>query len=758
MPINAIIVYVADKILGRIISQEPWTKRVSQKIFPPVGYRTRLRKCINETIDEYEKKFKTDYSSNKFPFYHSQILFDMLSQYILFDNGSVELIKEDFEKNSRIIKPRKEELKKIYQLFLEKVNADEVLKTKFIDENYKEKIFSNASKLDEVLGKLEAIKGDTEKIKANTQIIIDKLDFPEHQRDFSKELTARLPLLVTDKIVTRNEDLTDIRNRLLKNKQVVLVNGMGGIGKTTLAQLYLSEYYDTYKHLIWISISSDDFISDFTQTPGFKESLNITLENKTPQEYFVALISAVKSLPHKADEQSLMVIDNAEANLLNYCDYLPHPPHWHIITTSRLKLDAFDVKELDFLNEEQSVRLFKLYYKRERISDKEIKDIVKVLEYHTLTIEILAKTAQNDGLDVQKTVNTIAENYPVEVDTRHASGKIDKITSYLSSIFDLSKLSQEEIGLLKQFCYLPPQFHAYQTLETILLPTIEENPISLQRILSKLVAKGWLLYNEATSEYKLHRIISDVVKYSDKIIFTDISLLINSISSLLEIDQTKDNPVDKFQWVTFGNYLLAQLLTTEDRSVSILQNNLALVLKDLGDYTGAKGLLEKAMVSAEKNFGKDHPTTAVCYSNLALVLKALGDYTGAKGLLEKAMVSDEKNFGKDHPTTAVRYSNLATVLQDLGDYTGAKGLLEKAMVSDEENFGKDHPPTARSYSNLALVLQDLGDYTGAKGLLEKAMEIFEGRLGNQHPNTIVVKQNLEFLNGVMLNNEPPSSC
>jgi hypothetical protein len=59
---------------------------------------------------------------------------------------------------------------------------------------------------------------------------------------------------------------------------------------------------------------------------------------------------------------------------------------------------------------------------------------------------------------------------------------------------------------------------------------------------------------------------------------------------------------------------------------------------------------------------------------------------------------------------------------------------------------------------LALVLQDLGDYTGAKGLLEKAMEIFEGRLGNQHPNTIVVKQNLEFLNGVMLNNEPPSSC
>ena len=50
------------------------------------------------------------------------------------------------------------------------------------------------------------------------------------------------------------------------------------------------------------------------------------------------------------------------------------------------------------------------------------------------------------------------------------------------------------------------------------------------------------------------------------------------------------------------------------------QNNLAIVLKDLGDYEGAKGLLDKAVASPEKNLGPDHPTTAVRYSNLALVL------------------------------------------------------------------------------------------------------------------------------------------
>ena len=65
------------------------------------------------------------------------------------------------------------------------------------------------------------------------------------------------------------------------------------------------------------------------------------------------------------------------------------------------------------------------------------------------------------------------------------------------------------------------------------------------------------------------------------------------------------------------------------------------------------------MRSDEQNFGPEHPTTAVSYSNLATVLQDLGDYAGAKELLEKAMRSDEQNFGPEHPTTALSYSNLA---------------------------------------------------------------------------------------------------
>ncbi len=761
MIIESVILYVADKIAELIIQDEIWTKRIWHKIKPPTDYKRRLRICIGETISQYEKLYPVSRDSrDKFPFYHSQVLFDLLSRHLLFQKDSTALLTKHFEQNPNIIRPSAKELECFYNLFLDRIHSDEILKTRFIDENYRERIYTISSQIEVAIGTLNSIKEDT-------QEILHKIKAADFQRDKCKELTAQLPLLQGERLVQRETDLVDVHNRLMQNKKVVLVNGMGGIGKTTLAQMYMTQYYDCYKHLAWVSISTSDFVGDFVQTAGLKESLNVTMEGKTPKECFDEIIIALKGLHHGVGEQSLIILDNTEESVLQFRGYLPHPPHWHVLTTSRHNLEGFDVKVLEFLSREQSIELFKLYYRRKTIPDDRIGEIVEKLEYHTLTIEILAKTAQNANLDVKKTVDAIAKNYPVDVNARHANSRIDKVTSYLCSIFDMSKLGDDEVWLLKQFYFLPSQYHSASTIETILQPIIDDEQTNIQRILTNLTTKGWLLYNETTNEYKLHRIIGDVLNHPVHIPFSDVSPLVESITSLLRVDDTKDNPVDKFQWVIFGKHLLEQLPTTDDDKIGTLQNNLGLRLQDLGDYSGAKVLLEKAVASTEKNFGTEHPTTAIRYSNLATVLKDLGDYSGAKGLLEKAVVSDEKNFGVDHPTTAASYSNLALVLQDLGDYSGAKGLLEKVVASNEKTFGADHPTTARSYSNLAVALQDLGDYNGAKGLLEKAVVSDERNFGADHPIMAVRYSNLalvlkglgdyngakELLEKVMVSNE-----
>jgi len=180
-------------------------------------------------------------------------------------------------------------------------------------------------------------------------------------------------------------------------------------------------------------------------------------------------------------------------------------------------------------------------------------------------------------------------------------------------------------------------------------------------------------------------------------------------------------------------------------TTAVRYSNLAVVLRYLRDYEGAKKLFEKVIISDETNFGAGHPSTVRGYSNLATVLRDLGDYEGAKKLFEKALISNLSNFGEKHPITAISFSNLASVLRDLGDYEVAKKLLEKATISDEINFGEKHPNTAVSYSNLALVLEDLGEYENAFILLEKSYTIFQNHLGDEHPYTIKCKENLDLI-------------
>ena len=187
----------------------------------------------------------------------------------------------------------------------------------------------------------------------------------------------------------------------------------------------------------------------------------------------------------------------------------------------------------------------------------------------------------------------------------------------------------------------------------------------------------------------------------------------------------------------------------ENYAISIARNsNLATTLKELGDYEGAKRILKKVVTTSEKHLGKDNPQTAIAYSNLAMVLRELGDYENAMKLLSKAVISDEKNFGENHPTTSNRYVNLAGVYQNLGNHEEARKLIEKAIISDMKNFGENHPTTALHYSNLATSLFYLNNINGAINLLEKAYKTFENNYEGKNRVVDIVKKNLDFMKQV----------
>ena len=674
-----IISYVAGKFLDLFLQQEGYG-RLKKEVFPKENYNDRLNEIIDETINEHKKLYHYKYMGNKYPFYESQILFEELNKHDLFETQySADKLRIKLQENPNIIVPSKEELKSFYDRLVTKIKKDVNIKELFIKENYQSKIF------------------EIYELNKNPEIKTGAPRLP-------KELTAKIPRTPQEKIVGREAELEDLHQRLFDNKQVVLVNGLGGIGKTTLAQVYTDTFWEKYHHIAWISQVNQDFVRDFITTEGLLHNLNIQSEGKEPKEVFIHLISEFKKI---TDSPNLLIIDNADSTLTELKDYLPSQPLWHILVTSREKIDKFDLKELDFLSEDKAVSLFLFHYRRGKISMADIKELVKMVDLHTLTVEILAKTANLHRIDMRLLKNAIENDLRANVCINHAGdNKIEKVTSYLCSIFNFSQIIEYQFYLLQQFVCLPFEFHEYDLLKDLIFFTATAKEINFSENLGLLSDKGWLLRNRKTDSYKMHRIIADVIKKRHPIELSDVEPLIKNITEKLSVDQTKDNPVDKFVWIPFGKSVLSVFPDSSESVISALQNNLSLRLQDRGEFEKTIELLEKMEASDEQKYGPNHQSTALCSSILVEMLKANHDYPGAKARLEKATASAEKNFGPDHPNTALSYLDLAKLLIELGDYKGALELYGKALRIFQKVLPAGHP-TIKIASNNHQYIKDL---------------------------------------------------
>lgn len=543
-------------------------------------------------------------------------------------------------------------------------------------------------------------------------------------------------------LIGREQELKDLREHLSNQQQVVLVNGMGGIGKTALAQTYATFYSDNYAHIAWVQHTSDDFRQDLISAEGLLHSLNIDVTG-TVDELFPRVIHQLRTLKN---QPNLLVIDNAFASLTKIKDQLPKQPHWHILITSREEIAGFELKELGFLSETAAIDLFKRHYTLTKLQDADIAAIVKAIDYHTLTIELLAKVAQRKRATPDELLTAIKDDITANVNINHAQGgeKVERIRSYLCSIFKADKLSEPEIHLLKQLTCLPTEFHTYEILEE-LLDVKEAVGFTFSEILESLKESGWLISEIKNDSYKMHQVIQLVLFTQLNVQLDDVGLLIENVNNKLSLDQSIDNPVDKFPWIPFGLILEHLFTQAVDPVLSALQNNLALRFRDFGDYQKAKIFLKKAVIYSEKFLGVESFETISCYSNLGVVLRYLGEYQSAKSILYKALCLNIKNFGEADSQTAICYSNLGLVHYSLGEFQDAETLLKKALKYDEMIHGEDHPLTAISYANLAGVHMELNNYEDAEKLFKKALNTNRKNFGEDHPSTAESYSNLGLI-------------
>jgi len=626
------------------------------------------------------------------------------------------------------------------------------------------------------------------------QLVENQGKTPEIKK--ANQLTP-IPFLTNkNQFIGRAKTLTEIHQKLQNTQPVLLVNGMGGIGKTAVAKAYITDYQNQYDHLAWLTVldeSENNIQNAFVNDMALIKNLDLLSaleqfkqDEQRTEKIFQLIINAL----HQKTGNNLLIIDNANDRnaLLEQVTDL-EKTGWKVLLTSRATAKVYQIISIDELPEAEAIELFYQHYHREK-DDTLVQQILKDIDRHTLLTELIAKAGETARLSLAdlthhiKTEGIKAKKLQRKILTGKNNEKLQypkeaKVFNYIQYIFkNITHLSDAEKTYLRYFSILPLQGHSEEFLVEI-FQIEEENEEDFYDILNDLVKKGWLI--EDNESYRLHPLIQEVVIEQLKPDIENCKTLIESINNLLYFDQYKDNPIEKFQFLIYGDSLLKYLhqenLTTaelysktaqvlmnmgdyqkaanyEEKALSIAtkennepkiatyQNNLGWMLQYLGNFEKAIMLLENTLKFNLTTFGKNHPIVAVNQSNLGEAYRNLGQYDKASKFLKAALASDIMNFGKNHPTVAVCQSNLANVYWNLGLYEKAALLLETVLKSDVANFGENHPTVTISKNNLAEVYRSLGRYKEAITLFKSALKSDMANFGKNHPNVAICQNNL----------------
>lgn len=544
----------------------------------------------------------------------------------------------------------------------------------------------------------------------------------------------------TDKVIGRDAQLKQIRKRLAEDNSVVLVNGLGGIGKTTVALEFIHRYGGDYRHLAWIEVT-DSITAAFVANRTLIDNLYLSavLENLPKEDYEVLALERIINRLSNLDN-CLLVIDNANNHDdLLACGHMLRTLRATTLLTSRAHPEDWNTVPIDELEPKDAAALFQRHFlagvQPEQMDT--LWELLRCLDHHTLLVELTAKAATKARLPLTALYDKVQANYlhDAELNARNISAgahadhtklpKQERVENYIQMVFQqISGLNDTEQRYLRYICLLPSNAYEESFLQEVFQIDADTKPAFLDT-LESLAAKGWLTQkrDERGYTYKLHALVQDVAVQELGISYRKCEPIVETFIKILEIDPNKHNPVLKFPFLVFGEHLVKLLNQELNDRISLLLDMVAWIYRELGYYEKALSLRERALEIVLKLFDDEDDNVLKRQSNLAIVYQNLGRYSEALKLLKKVLSVNIKKYGNKTSVVAISYANLASVYTQLEEYKKAKNLIEKALEIDKKLFGERNIRVANRLNTLGVILRHMQQLINAEEVVKKALEI-----------------------------------
>lgn len=516
--------------------------------------------------------------------------------------------------------------------------------------------------------------------------------------------------------IGRKDELKEINNSFNQDSMVYIVNGIGGIGKSELAYRYLHESEDKYDHIALFKFSKETKSLEDVLVSSLKLSLILDDSARLDQ-----ILYRLQNLSGK----SLFLFDNltSEADiksleLLNASS--------DVLITTRLAITSQGYLNLDILPVEDARLLFQTYYP----TDENIDDILRYVDYHSLFIELVAKTLSEACIDIEELRSRFEKGEFVKIDR-------DFENSFNDFLIERFKIeTNEQLKELLQLLALLPSIE----IETFTLDEVFANDSRLKPKLSELAKRGWLIQKGKT--YKLHQIIKEFILANHSIGFPEASSIVENINRLLDPSDFYQEAIEKVHYIEVINSILNCYLEEKNPLIASLLNVLCNLQHSLARYNEAFDLQSKSLEMRIHTFGDTHQSTASSYSNLAAVCDSQGKYFEALGFAKKSLSISEESLGEEHLETARSHHEIGKAYSRQGQHSEALEHFNKSLSIRKEILGENHPGTAISYNNLGGVYFAQKKYPEALELYQKSLSISEKVFGEMHIRTASYYNNI----------------
>ena len=171
-----------------------------------------------------------------------------------------------------------------------------------------------------------------------------------------------------------------------------------------------------------------------------------------------------------------------------------------------------------------------------------------------------------------------------------------------------------------------------------------------------------------------------------------------------------------------------------NRNTLYALNNLAHVMKGMGEVEKAIELFEQVLDARRKLFGPEHPSVATVLLSLAMILEKVGRDDEAKEMFEQSSTMGKRLLGLIHPHTIIMVSAQAEHLKKIGQPDEAAELYQDILPASIDHLGEEDHQSVQLAGHLAMALAEADRFDEAIERIKRAIEVCEEKLGETTPN------------------------